>query len=359
MTVAPVVAQAATGQAGDAGLITALFSGSTVCAELLMPSLLGRFAPAPLFGAALALIGVGSLGHLVGGARLLSVAGLAVVRGLGFGTAVVSASVLVAELAPASARGRAIGNLGLVIGIASLVSPAAGLLLLGALGPDAVFGIAGVLVVLGALAVRGDSRRADHRPGSASERPVQAYRGLAQPGLLVPFIGLALVTTTYGGLVSFAPLALGPAGGQGSSAAAFFLVYGAARAVMRWLGGRGSDRFGYRRVLLPGLACMVGGLWLLPMSVDEPLAVLVSALLYGAGSGMAQSASFVGMLLHAKAADVRLVSTLWNMAFDAGVSVGGAVLGFVAAGSGAAGVLRVLPILGLGSLALFTFGWRR
>ena len=356
MTVAPLVAQAATGQAGDAGLITALFSGATVCAELLMPSLLARFAPRHLFGAALALLGAGSFGHLVGGARLASLAGLAIVRGLGFGTAVVSASVLVAELAPASARGRAIGNLGLVIGLASLVSPAAGLVLLAALGPDWVFGIAGGLGMLGALAIR--VRRAGSVPGGASVRPVQAYRGLARPGLLVPFVGLALVTTTYGGLVSFAPLALDP-GGQGSAAAAFFLAYGAARAVMRWLGGRGSDRFGYRWVLVPGLACMVGGLVLLPVSINQPLPVLLSAVLYGAGSGMAQSASFVGMLAHAEAAEVRLVSTLWNMAFDAGVSIGGAVLGLVAAGSGAVGVLRVLPVLGLSSLALFTFGWRR
>jgi hypothetical protein len=84
------------------------------------------------------------------------------------------------------------------------------------------------------------------------------------------------------------------------------------------------------------------------------LGVLVSGVAYGAGSGMAQSASFVGMLERAPAGEVRLVGTLWNLAFDGGVSLGGALLGLVAALGGYPSVLLGLPLLTF--LALLTFG---
>jgi MFS family permease len=351
MTVAPLVAQTASGQAADGGLVTALFSGSTVVAELLMPTLIGWFRPGRLFAVALVLIGGGSLAHLLLGASLPSMLGLAAVRGLGFGTAVVTGAVLVAELAPATARGRAVGNLGLAIGIASMISPSIGLLLLDRLGAGVVFGLAGGLALLGILSVDGVDRGLT-RPAS---RPVQVADGLRRPGLLVPVLGLGALTMTYGGLVSFGPRLLDPVGW--GSAASFFFVYGAGRAVARWWGGRAADRWGYQAVILPGLALAVCGLLLLASHV-QPALVVVAGLLYGAGGGMAQSGAFVGMLARVEHAEVPLVSTLWNMAFDGGVSVGGALLGWVAATGGEAAVIWSLPPLSVLALVLFAFNGR-
>ena len=73
---------------------------------------------------------------------------------------------------------------------------------------------------------------------------------------------------------------------------------------------------------------------------------------------MAQSSSFVGMLERVEANEVRLVGTLWNLAFDGGVSLGGVILGVVAATGGYANVLLAMPLLTLASLLVFTFGWR-
>ena len=348
MTVAPVVAQSASGNLADGGLITAVFSGATVGAELSMPSLMGRVRPGRLFAAALVLIGLGSLAHLAAGGALSGMLVLAAVRGLGFGTAVVTGAVLVAELAPSSTRGRAVGNLGLAIGAASMLSPTLGLLLMNSLGANLVFGLCGVLALLGVLAVDGVDRGCVRPPS----KPVQVAEGLRQPALAIPVVGLALLTMTYGGLVSYGPRVLEPDGW--GSAATFFFVYGAGRAPSRWLAGRGADRWGARAVVLPGLVAAVGGLVLLTLAArGQPLLVPLAALLYGAGSGMAQSGALVGMLARAKQTQVPLVSTLWNLAYDGGVSVGGAVLGLVAATGAETAVLWSLGPLGAMALLLF------
>src|SRR5207244_323606 len=98
------------------------------------------------------------------------------------------------------------------------------------------------------------------------------------------------------------------------------------------------------------------GVGVLPFSMS-PIAVLVSGVLYGAGSGMAQTATFVGMLERTGAGEVRLIGTLWNMAFDGGVSVGGALLGLVASIGGYASVLLGLPLLTLLALLVYGVAW--
>jgi predicted MFS family arabinose efflux permease len=352
MTVAPLVAQRESGHPADGGLVTAMFSGSTVCAELLMPTLIGRHRPGRLFAIALVLIASGSLAHVAFAPELPTMLALAAVRGLGFGTAVVTGAVLVAQLAPSAARGRAVGNLGLTIGIASMISPTLGLLLLDAVGARYVFAVTGLVALAGAWFVDPVDRWLPRPP----TRTVQVAGGLRRPGLRAPVLALALMTMTYGGLVSFGPRILEPVGW--GSAASFFFVYGAARAAARWWGGRAADRSGYRLVILPGMALVLLGLLLLTLSLSAAV-VLTAGALYGAGSGMAQSGVFVGMLERVHPGEVPLVSTLWNMAFDGGVSVGGVLLGLLAASAGYDAVLRSLPPLALVALLVLALNWRR
>jgi predicted MFS family arabinose efflux permease len=351
MTVVPVVVQTTTGRPGDAGLVTAFTSGATVGAELMMPSVLARVAGGRVFAIALLLMGGGSLAHLWIELNLLTILALAVIRGAGFGAAVVTGAVLVAELAPARARGRAVGNMGLVVGMASTVSPSLGLLLLGSVGAGWVFAAAGAVALVGGTVVD----RVDRGASRVSSSTVQVHRALGRNELLIPVIGLALLTATYGGLVSFAPRLLEPSGW--ASAASFFFAFGALRSITRWLGGAAADRHGARTVVLCGLVCACLGVSLLLLSTAAPV-VLASGLLYGGGSGMVQSGSFVGMLERAEPSETRLVGTLWNLAFDGGVSLGGALLGLVAASGGYASVLVGLPVLTFLALLVFAVAWQ-
>jgi predicted MFS family arabinose efflux permease len=350
MTVVPVVVESTTGRPGDGGLVTAFTAAATVVAELSMPTLLGRVRAGTVFSSALVLLGAGSLAHLSIDLSLGTILALATARGAGFGAAVVTGAVLVAELAAPHARGRAVGTMGLVVGLASMVSPSIGLIVLDRLGADWVFALTGGIALAGACFVVGVDRR---MPRPIRTR-VPVHRALGRPDLLVPVIGLALLTATYGGLVSFAPRILEPAGW--GSAATFFFAFGAARSLSRWLGGVAADHLGPRRLVLLGIVGAFVGVSMLALTT-VPLAVLASGVLYGAGSGIAQSGSFVGMLERAPLGEVRMVGTLWNLAFDGGVSLGGVILAVVAARGGYSAVLTALPVLTLLALLVFTFGW--
>jgi predicted MFS family arabinose efflux permease len=63
------------------------------------------------------------------------------------------------------------------------------------------------------------------------------------------------------------------------------------------------------------------------------------------------------MLEHTAHTEIRLVGTMWNIAFDAGVSLGGALLGAVAARAGYGGVLISLPLLTVVALVIFATAW--
>jgi predicted MFS family arabinose efflux permease len=241
--------------------------------------------------------------------------------------------------------------MGLVVGVASTISPSLGLVLMDGFGQAWVFVVAAVVELVGALIVETVDRGG---PTVARVGPIQVHRGLRRPNLLVPVLGLALLTATYGGLLSFAPRILDPVGW--ASAASFFFAFGATRTVTRWLGGRAADRFGARPVVVIGLVCACLGVGVLVLS-QSILGVLISGVVYGTGSGMAQSASFVGMLERAAAGEVRLVGTLWNMAFDGGVSLGGALLGMIAALGGYGSVLLGLPLLTFLALLIFAIAW--
>ncbi len=346
MVVAPQAAEQAQPGSGQAGLLTAVFAGATVVTELMMPTLLARFAMRRMFPVSLTLLGLGSLAGVLAVGNAPALTALAVVRGLGFGVAVVGSAILVAELAPASRRGEAIGYLSLCSSVPNVVGPAAGLWLLERAGFRPVFALTGAAALV-AASVAWRLRAADAPPASGDHVPL--WHVFQRRGLLTYSVALTVLSATYGGIISFAPLVL-QSTGMGS-ATAFFLVYGIGRGVARWLGGAGTDRFGSRAIALPGLGLALLGLGLLAASQAAPF-VLVAAALYGLGSGMTQSAILVGLLAGADPAETRLVSTVWNLALDLGVSAGGAGLALVAATQGYDGVLRVLPLCAAGAVVI-------
>jgi len=345
MVVAPQAAEQAQPGSGQAGLLTAVFAGATVVTELMMPTLLARFAMRRMFPVSLVLLGLGSLAGVLAVGNAPALTALAVVRGLGFGVAVVGSAILVAELAPAGRRGEAIGYLSLCSSVPNVVGPAAGLWLLERAGFRPVFALTGGAALVAAT-VAWRLRAADAPPTSDH---VPLWHVFRRRGLLTYGVALTVLSATYGGIISFAPLVLQSSGV--GSATAFFLVYGIGRGVARWLGGAGTDRFGSRAIALPGLGLALLGLGLLAASQASPF-VLVAAALYGLGSGMTQSAILVGLLNGADAAETRLVSTVWNLALDLGVSAGGAGLALVAATEGYDGVLHVLPLCAAGAVVI-------
>jgi predicted MFS family arabinose efflux permease len=148
------------------------------------------------------------------------------------------------------------------------------------------------------------------------------------------------VSLTRGAVISFVPLRLAGEGLDG--AATFFLVFGAFAYATRWLAGWLADRLPTLAVTVPGIACLLIGLVVLAAGVDT-VHVLVSAFLYGVGTGTAMTMSQLDMLSRSSVAGFAVPTALWNVSIDFGVGLGGVLFGVLAASAGYDVAFWLLP----------------
>jgi predicted MFS family arabinose efflux permease len=83
-----------------------------------------------------------------------------------------------------------------------------------------------------------------------------------------------------------------------------------------------------------------------------PIVVVVAALAYGTGYGAVQTAVYL-VMVERGGAGWGPISALWNSAIDLGASLGGVLLGVLAALYGYATAIWVLPAVVLVSVPLF------
>ncbi len=222
------------------------------------PFALGGLA---LFGAATAFLPLAA--SLV---PLLFVRGL---QGIGWGLATTAIASLVADLAPAERRGEAIGVWGLAPTVAMALGPAAGGALSRLGGPAAAFlGTALLfLLALGLLLPVAEPRHAAG-PGGTAKLPA---------GALLPCAVLFLSSLSYGAILAFVPVELGP-GRTGT----YFLLYAVSILAVRPFAGRLSDRYGRVAVAVPGL--LLGAAGVVGTGLARgPLSLAAAAVLYGVG----------------------------------------------------------------------------
>lgn len=324
---------------GEVGIVVGLASVAAVVTRLLSARALDRRGRRPfalsglaLFAAASALLPLsGSLGALLV---------LRAFQGVGWGFATTAISSLVADLAPASRRGEAIGIWGLAPTVAMAVGPLAGGGLARLGGAAAAFlGTALLFVVaLGLLVPVAEPPRA----GSA------AVRGVFPRGALLPCAVLFLSSLSYGAIVAFVPVELGSSpGGTG----AWFAVYAVSILLVRPLAGRLSDRHGRRAVVVPGLLLGAAGVALTGLS-KGPLPLAAAAALYGVGiaglSFPALTAWTVDRSGEARGAAMAAFYGSYDLAIALGASALGPVyerFGFAALNlAGAAGIVAAAAL---------------
>ena len=324
LSVVPLYAEEAGGGSSGAGLATAVFMLSTVLAQVWMPRILARFGYRAVLVTGLLLLGLpaflyGPLGEVP------AILAVTLVRGAGFGLAIVALAALVAELAPPGRRGEALGLYGIVLTLPSIFCAALGLWLVESIGYGPVFLMGASAPLLGfaaALAISAPDRRGER--GAAG-----FLAGMSRGPLLRIFLLFASCTAASGVVVTFLPLAA-PGPGLFSAATALLLL-GVASSLFRWWAGRFGDRRDPRLLLAPGLVLAALGMAVLSL---EGLALLGGALLFGAGFGTLQNASLLLTMERVSKAEYGLGSTLWNVAFDAGTGAGAFVFGFVVGAAG-------------------------
>jgi predicted MFS family arabinose efflux permease len=308
------------GSAAAVGLAVGAPALTAVVARPVGGRLADLAGPRPLVLAGAAVMAVGVLPALGGGLVALDLSRLLVGAGEG---ALMAATVLwLLRIAGPERRGRALGH----IGLANYAGLAAGPLLAEALGADAdrVFVAAAVLplaaaAVVAALPAPPNARAAGGPPPGGDARLLRAT--------LRPGVGLALVNVGY-----VAVLAFGAAVGRSHGAAAAGLVVPVFAVTVigaRLLGAGIPDRLGATRTLR--VCVLAEGAGLVALGVVHGSApVLAAVVVLAAGQALAVPA--LGLRALARVAPERhgAAAGLFFAWFDAGVGLGGPLVGVVA-----------------------------
>jgi MFS family permease len=279
------------------------------------------------------------------------------VRGVGFGLCGVATGALTARLLPAERRGEGLGLLGLVSGVPAIVALPAGVWLAGHHRAPVAAAIAAAAGLLPLAVIRllpsGHEAGHDARAGQTRDAAGRgqthdaaghgqahdaARRGQVQDGpgrgqmpgagsrrwirgatLRLPLI-FAAATIAAGVLDSFLPLAKGIPSNLCSAA---LLVQAITATLSRWQAGKHGDRYGHARLLIPALPVAALGMAAM-MSLGSPAMIFVGMVLFGAGFGVIENATFALLIEQQPEAKA---SALWNFAYDAGYGAGPAAFG--------------------------------
>ena len=334
----PMLAAAAGASSSAAGLVTGSLLLGTVTAEAVAAPGIRRFGYRAMLAGGALLLGAPALALLAREPQAVML-GVSFVRGLGFGLCGVTSGALAATLLPPERRGEGLGLLGIVSGVPAVLALPAGVWLAG-------HHLATAAVLTGAAAGLLPLATVRWLPGRATApgtRQPQARAGRARGAALrLPLI-FAASTVAAGVLDAFLPLAGGVSSDLSSAA---LLVSSLTATASRWLAGRHGDRHGHAGLLIPavvvaalGMAAMI---WL-----ASPALVFASMVLFGAGFGALESATFAMLLDHLPEAKA---SAVWNLAYDAGYGAGPAVFGLFAARTGYPAAFALTGVLVLAVL---------
>ena len=241
---------------------------------------------------------------------------LRVFHGLGWGAATTAGSTLIADIAPPSRRGEAMGVFGMAANVAMAFGPALSIILLGASDFPTLFAVGASIALVSLLLVLPISETIVVHPKTP----------LFSKEALFPSAMMFIVSLTYGSIVSFLALF---ARNQGiANPGIFFSVFAITLIIVRALAGRLSDIKGRNFVIVPGMVIITAGLWAL--STASTLSVfLISAFLYGMGFGFVHPALMALLVDRVTEKTRGAAMGTFTAAFDLGIGTGSIVLGIV------------------------------
>ena len=327
LSVMPMLAAAAGAGSSGAGRITGSLMLGTVAAEATAAAAIRRFGCRMVLAAGAVLLGAPALAMLAREPQAVMVS-VNLVRGLGFGLCGVVTGVLTARLLPPGRRGEGLGLLGVVSGVPAVVALPAGVWLAGHHLAATAAAMAATAGLLPLVAIRWlPSGREQSRTARASRMPGARRSGrMVAATLRLPLI-FAAATIAAGVLDSFLPLAKGIPSNLSSTA---LLVQAITATFSRWQAGKHGDRYGHTRLLIPALAVTALGMAAM-MALGSPVAIFAGVVLFGAGFGVIENATFA--LLIEQLPEAR-ASVLWNLAYDAGYGAGPVAFGLICVRTG-------------------------
>ena len=332
LSVVPLYATSAGAGGVGAGLTTGGLMLATVAAELATPALLARLGYRLVLAVGLVLLGAPALALTVS-ASFVTILMVCGIRGVGLGILVVAGSALVATLVPSERRSEGLGLLGVVVGVPAVLALPLGVWLVERVGFPPVF-VAGAVASLAGLAAL--PALPGRRPASA--RPVGVLTGLRSAAQVRPALAFLLTAMGTGIVVTFLPLATTA---SAKVVAPALFANTVATTAARWWAGRYGSRHGQAGLLVGGVVAAAIGMLALAFTAS-PTAVAAGAVLLGLGFGVAQNASLTLMFGLVSASGYDMVSAVWNLAYDAGMGLGAAGFGVIAARAGYAGAFGLV-----------------
>lgn len=309
----------------------------------------------------LALVGFGLVTTSVLAYSLVSsLAGLIAVRllhGVGGGILIPAIYTLIGDMSGPGNRGRAMGRVGAVIGMAAIIAPGLAGLTRARLGFSAVFvGLALVMatgLVLTAGAVRETvGRRVIERARTTSIRPI-----LSDPDFQVACIGVFGFTFGFGVLSAFLPSDLEAMGYSASVSGGLFTMLSLIAAVLMLtrLAGR-VDSQGPRRPMLVGLPPIFIGLALLGLTGRIGV-ITLGLVLFGLGFGVVYPAASGATAIAASPSERGRAFGVFNVFYSLGFVVGPTMAGALDDRAGISpfltaalvGVVATVAVAGLGA----------
>ena len=324
LSVVPLYATAAGAGGIGAGFATGALMCSTVAAELATPYLMAKIGYRIVLAAGLVFIGLPSLA-LIASHSITVILAICLVRGTGLGITVVIGSSLVAWFVPEERHSEALGLYGVVVGVPAVLGLPLGVWFAVHFGYAPVFMVGAAVATAALPAVPGLPPREPE-----STEPIGFLSALRSPELSRPAIIFAVTAMAAGVVVTFLPLVITQA--DGNVAAAGLFVQAVFMTLMRgWAGRYGARRNGM--LLVVSVLMTAAGIFAVAASKNT-VVVLAAMAVFGGGFGIAQNASLALMFERVAKSRYDAVSALWNAAYDAGLGVGGAGFGLLAARSG-------------------------
>ncbi|MDP2726042.1 MAG: MFS transporter [Dehalococcoidia bacterium] len=249
-------------------------------------------------------------------------------HGIAWAATTTPANALVADIAPVSRMGEAMGYFGTASNLAMAVGPLLGVALVSAFSFNSVFLVASGLA-LAALAIitrirePGRIAPAVSSPNMAPARP--ASQDLIYRPAIFPSFTIFTMTLTFGSLVTFLPLL---AFRNNVNPGIFFTVYAIFLIISRPLGGKLADLAGRNAAVIPGMVALALGIGLLAFARDLPLFLLAGAL-NGIGFSFVNPA-LMAMTVDRAAPESRGAAMgTFSAAFDLGIGLGAILFGLL------------------------------
>jgi len=282
LPVMPLYVASLGGTSSQIGLIIGLFAAMAMLMRPPSGWLIDSRGTRPILLIGMAVFFLASLGYIAVH-TVEPILALRLFHGIGMGLFPTAATVVIAELAPPTRRGEAMGWFGITNSIGLVVGPVLGPWIAAQFGFPVLFLLAAGVAGLGFACIF--LVPAGPRPMRAS-RPPRPGDFFSRAAVLPSFI-LLLLYIPYGMVVAFIPLVAKMRGLENPGL--FYMVFAVAMLLVRAKAGEISDRRGRATVILPGM--ILTGVSFLVLGVTSgPAGMLTGAAILGLGFGSAQPA---------------------------------------------------------------------